>query len=178
MAALSQPNTDLVNLTIRCASPLGPVCVRSMTNTILCGPALGGVQIIGSLTDSKLLSGYDIGADLLLGTGDDQAFTGGAATGNIGAVIVGGSMSGSSIAANVSPGPDGKFGTADDVVLSTSLQGAIASLTVGGTLTGSTNAAEHYGVVAHQTIGPVKVGGVLITLPWTLGNITIAQSIT
>jgi hypothetical protein len=178
MPSFWQPYADLVNLTVRCADPLGPVYVRSMTNTILCAGALGNIQVVNNLTNSKLLSGYDIGADLLFGTGDDQAFTSGTATGNIGAVTVGGNMSGSSIAANVSPGADGAFGTADDVVLSASLQGAIASLTVGGTLTGSTNAAEHFGVVAHQTIGPVKVGGVPITLPWTLGNITIAQSIT
>jgi hypothetical protein len=178
MDSLWRPYTDFVNLTIRCADPLGSVYVRSMTNTILSTGVMGGVQVIGEFTNSKLLSGYDIGADLLLGTGDDQGFTSGAATGNIGAVTVGGNMSGSSIAANVSPGADGLFGTADDVVLSTSLQGAIASLTVGGTLAGSTNSGENYGVVAHQTIGPVRVGGVLQALPKLFGiNLYVAGNI-
>jgi hypothetical protein len=113
-----------------------------------------------------LLAAYDIGADGFFGTGDDGTF--GAAKGNIGAITIGGTMSGTSIAAGIAPGLGLNFGDHDDsLVVSSSLQGAITSLTVKGALIGSANTAgEHYGVVAHGTIGAVRVGGVKLALPW------------
>jgi hypothetical protein len=176
LPSLGDLYTDLQGLTVRATQSLGTVYARNMTNTVLSAAVMGNVQVVSDLTGSMLLSGRDIGADLLVGTGDDGAFTAG--TGNIGAVNVGNDMSGSTIAANVSPGADGLFGTGDDVILSSSLQGAIASLTVVSTLTGSADPSEYFGVVAHQTLGPVTAGGIPLSSGWSLGNIALAGNIT
>jgi hypothetical protein len=133
------------------------------------------VILSGDLTGSKILSGYDVGADGLFGTGDDAAF-GAGATGNITYLKVGGNMSGSSIAANINPGADLKFGTADDTLLASTLGGAIGSIIITGSLTGSGVPAENYGIVSHGAIGGVWVGGSMLTLPWALGNIVVQPS--
>ena len=95
---------------------------------------------------------------------------------DIGTMKVGGNTSGTSIAANIRPGPDLMFGTADDALLSLALQGSIGSLIVTGSLRGSGYPAESFGIVSHQGIGGVWVGGSKLTLPWLLGNILIQQS--
>jgi hypothetical protein len=87
-------------------------------------------------------------------------------------------MKRTSIAAGVDPGPDGKFGTADDgVIQSTSLQGAISALSVGGLLVGSSNPYDQFGIVAHSTIDDVLVGGVALDVPWLFGNVSIVENI-
>lgn len=91
-------------------------------------------------------------------------------------VTVNRAMYASSIAANIGPGPDGLYGTADDVVMDDSLGGAIRSMRIKGTLIGSANtAAEHFGVVAYKTIGSVTVHGSRLTLPALFGNICVAH---
>jgi hypothetical protein len=130
------------------------------------------------VTGSKLMTIYDVGADGVLGSGDDGAFTTGGATGNITYLKVGGNMSSSTIAANVHPGADGKFGNGDDTLLASTLGGAIGSIIITGTLTGSGAPAENFGIVSHGAIGNVWVGGSMLALPWTLGNITVVQNIT
>jgi hypothetical protein len=94
----------------------------------------------------------------------------------MGVIKVGGSMSGTSVAANIRPGADLMFGTADDALLSLILQGSIGTLIVSGSLSGSGNPSESFGILAHQTIGNVWVGGSQLTLPWLLGNIIVQQS--
>jgi len=123
------------------------------------------------------MTAYDIGPDGQLGTADDGTF--GAAKGNIGAITVGGNMSSTSIAAGISPGPGLQFGDADDsVVVSSSLQGAIQSLTVKGTLTGLPGSTASFGVEAHGTLGALKVGSITKTRPWpSFGNLVIKDGI-
>jgi len=111
---------------------------------------MGNVTTSKDLTGSTLLTVRDIGPDGLLGTGDDGQFTG---KGDIGAIMIGGTMSGTTIAANVNP-VNGIFGDGDDIALASSLEGAIKSLTVKGALIGSADTAgEHFGVVAHKRLG-------------------------
>ena len=81
------------------------------------------------------------------------------------------------ISANIAPGLDGKFGTADDVRISPTRQGAITMLTVKGTLSGSTNPAESFGVVAHGTTGFASAAGLQLRAPATLGNLVIRQNL-
>jgi hypothetical protein len=181
MTSLNAAFVNADRLTVRATESIGSMNLLSMTGTLLAAGNLGNITVSKDVTDSMILSGYDIGAGLALGAGDGGAF--GAGKGNIGSITVGGSMSGTSIAANVSPGDDGLFGTADDVVLAPTLQGAIKSLTVKGALTGSTNSAEHFGVAAHKTIGSVSLSGTKLPPPWPLDpaasglNISIVQNI-
>jgi hypothetical protein len=176
ITSLNAANTDVNHLTMRAPDGIGTINVRSMSNSLLSAGAISNLLTSADLSNSMILCGYDIGADLAFGTADDGAFIGGAATGSIGVIWVGGNMSGSSVAANIAPGADGRFGTADDVVLSSSLQGAISALMVRGTLTGSANPSEHFGVVAHKTLGFVSAGGKLVPLPALLGNLTVAAN--
>ena len=100
-----------------------------------------------------------------------------AAVGSIGGVRVNGDMHASSIAANIGAGANGKYGESptDDVVLDSSLVGAIRSLTVRGKLEGSSDPSNHFGIVADGQIGRILVGGRRL-LPTVLGNITIAAN--
>jgi len=151
------------------AAGVGSVKVGGMTNTLFSGGVFGSVTVLGNVSDSLLLSGYDIGGDVILGTDDDGAFS--AATGNIGTVTINGSLIGTTIIAGIDPGPDGIFGTADDgVVSSSTIQGAIKALIVKGSISGPT------AVLANSTIGQVKVGNAKLTLPYVFGNILIAQN--
>ena len=108
--------------------------MQGMTDTILSAGAIGTLSVskntvAGSAQNKSLiLAGYDIGGDLAFGSSDDGGFTSAAATGNIGTITVGGTMSGTSIAANIGAGADGKFGSGSGTVVSTTLKGAIPGL--------------------------------------------------
>jgi len=161
LTSLSGTNTDLNNLTIRASDSIGTMTVRGMTDSVLSAGVIGTLSVSKNVTGSGqnkslILAGYDIGADDLFGTADDTYFTSGAATGNIGAITIGGTMSCTSIAANVAPGPGYIFGAGGETMLSSTLQGAITSLTVGAF--GSTSSSGNYGIMAHRTLGTLRVG--------------------
>jgi hypothetical protein len=87
-------------------------------------------------------------------------------------------MSRSSIAAGVDPGADLLFGTADDRSGSASTSGVgIGSIIIRGSLTGSANPSERFGIVAHKAIGPVLAGGKRLSLPWAFGNVSIVEKL-
>ena len=65
--------------------------------------------------------------------------------GDVWTFICMGDMSESSVAAAISPGPDGWFGTDDDLARGT---GYVRSARIFGTVTGSGNSDEHYGIYA------------------------------
>ena len=56
--------------------------------------------------------------------------------------------------------------------------GTMGNVTVSQNVTGSTASTQQFGIVAHGAIGAgtVKIGGVTRTLPWPVGNITIARN--
>jgi hypothetical protein len=166
LSSFSGAYASLDNLKVRATDGIGTVNVRSISNSLFSAGSIGNVTTSQNLSGSRLLAGYDIGTDYVIGTSGDGTF--GGAKGNIGAVTVGGRMSGSSIAAGVAPGGELQFGDGDDSVLvSSSLEGAIKSLTVKGALIGSADiAGEHFGIVAHKTIGSILVGGKKLTPPW------------
>ena len=145
--------------------------VRTISNTIFSAGTIGNVTTSKNLIGSWLLAGYDIGTDYAMSTSGDATF--GAGKGNIGAITVGGTMSSSSIAAGIAPGAGLHFGDDDDSVLvSSSLEGAIKSLTVTG-LSGPTNV-----VVSHKALGALKVGTTAYKTPWpAIANLVIKDNI-
>ncbi len=162
-------------LTIRAQEAIGMVRLKDIADTVISTGALGSLAVTGDLTGSRLLAGHDIGADLQLGSDDDGGFVG--RSGSIGTISVGGNLTATSIAAGVSPGADGFFGSEDDVVVSGTLEGAIRSLTVKGAVSGSTNSAEQYGVVARGAMGRLVLGGRPVLLSaegFVLGNLLVA----
>ena len=90
-------------------------------------------------------------------------------------------MINTTIAANIKPGGDGKFGTADDESVSSGLEGGIASIkvTTSGGLSGSGNSSENFGIVAHKKIARATVGTTTKYSPlnWAFGNRLIKDNI-
>lgn len=172
LGALNAPYANVDGLRVRAAGGLGKLNVLSMMGTVLSAGLMGDIRVSKNLEDSLILSGYDIGANYQYeyGEGDDLAFSSppqGTATANIGAIFIGGTMSGTSIAANVKCGDDRFFGTTDDVVHVSDLTAGIKSLTVKGAVVGgSTASGIQFGVVG-QTMGAVTIGGKKQSLPYT-----------
>ena len=93
---------------------------------------IGTLSIHGDVDFANIVAGFD---------------------GQIGSVSVGGHWRASNLAAAVTPGPDGFYGTADDVLLIRAKDesaGRIGSITIMGDLFGSSNPDEHFGIVARE----------------------------
>jgi hypothetical protein len=125
--------------------------------------AIGKITINGNIEQAEILAGFDF--SLMSGTPD-------AANGNaqIGAVKVGGDWIASSISAGVDSNGNG-FGNANDSVIdmpsgaaTDAIVAKIASITIGGTVTGTASSGDHFGFVAQQ-IGAFTAGG--FTAPLT-----------
>lgn len=84
------------------------VQIGAITGTLATAGALGKV-VIGATSGAKILSGVNLGANGVLGGGDDT-YKPGAIT----SLTLQGPMINSVIAVGISPGADGIFGTADD----------------------------------------------------------------
>jgi hypothetical protein len=177
ISTLNGALANLDGLTVRATDGIGTVNVRSINNSLFSAGTIGNVTTSKDMTGSTLLAGYDIGADYAVGTSGDATFA--TAKGNIGAIMIGGTMGSSSIAAGIAPGTGLHFGDGDDSVLvSTSLEGAIKSLTVKGALIGVDGSTENFGVVADGTIGSATIGGKKVTLPYhgLIGNVVVQQN--
>ena len=94
-------------------------------------------------------------------------------TGNINHVLIYKYCIASSIAANIGPGPDGKYGTADDVVLDPNNLGRIESVHVQTSLSGTPSADEHFGIVAHGRIGSLVIQKTHFGLPFLIDNVIV-----
>ncbi len=126
--------------------------------------AITSITILGSVSDAIVLAGYGL---------NNTAVNGNA---SIGAVKVGGSWKDANIVAGVKnlgtddlTGGSGtaadnvSFGDFHDVIIGGTLVSKIASITIGGSVSGGAAPTEHYGFVAQQ-IGSVKIGGTTIPL--------------
>ena len=82
----------------------------------------------------------------------------------LGPVTVGGDWIASSIAVGVSRGADMQFASADDTIAATGTPAIarITAITIKGQALGTTAAGDHFGYIA-ESIGPVKIAGVLYT---------------
>ena len=102
--------TDLVG-TLFVNGPAGLITLGGVAGgTVAVAGDLLGVVVKGALSDATVLSGVNLGADGVLGGGDDSA-----GAGSIRTVKVAGSTTGSVFAAGALPGANGVFGDGDDV---------------------------------------------------------------
>jgi hypothetical protein len=118
--------------------------------------AIAQITVTGSVSFTDILAGYNPS-----GKGVNAAA-------QIGPVSVGGNWTASNLVAGAAPGPDGQFGTADDVVLgSTDAPDAISQIgpiVIKGTVFGNVNnSAAYYGFVA-QEVTSLTVDGKVIKL--------------
>lgn len=87
---------------------LGVAKIGSLTGVLASSGDITRLTL-GVMNNAKVLSGVNLGADGLLGGGDDTY-----SAGSIGNMSVAGPLINSDIIVGVSPGVDGVFGTADD----------------------------------------------------------------
>ena len=140
-------------------------------NAAFSAGTIGRVDVRGDVAGSRIMAGV-AGSGAALAGGVQPAL----AMGRIGLVTVGGDMRSTSIAAGVGPGQDGVFGTGDDVVVSSSLKGAISAIRVKGTLSGSHDRAESFGIIAGGQIGLLMAGGRVYGAPLQAGNLRIVDN--
>jgi hypothetical protein len=161
---------------VRSTTELGPVLIRgrligNTTNRVVIsasGPAnpvaanvvaIRSLTVFGRVERADILAGY-------IGTG---ALGGGF---QIGAVTVGGDWIGSNLVAGAMAGPDGQFGTPDDVVsdpVPAGIVARIASVTIDGQVLGTVGGSDHFGFVSQQ-VGSFRVNGISLPLHPGLGN--------
>ena len=113
--------------------------------------ALAVVTVGANVVRSQLLAGYDAGGNPI---NADAA---------IGTVFVRGDLVESDIVAGASAGADRFFGNSDDLLIAggnPDLIGAIARVTIKGTVRGSTSPEDHFGIVAEEVVR-LKLGSVL-----------------
>jgi hypothetical protein len=117
--------------------------------------ALGKFTVAHDVVNSEILAGYDF----------DSAPANGQA--QIGAVTVGGNWTASDLVAGARDANQDGFGNADDVTIQTgdgsALMSKIASIVIKGTVSGTDDSGDHYGLEAQQ-IGAVTIHGQRITL--------------
>ncbi|MEO1008132.1 MAG: hypothetical protein AAFX79_06175 [Planctomycetota bacterium] len=126
-----------------------------MRSRISAANGIAGVTVPGSVFDTSIIAGADLGRDGSFGgTGLDADSTNG---GNIGAVTVGGNFRESDVVAGLLRGPDGFFGTSDDLV--SGGRSNTGPVSIAGSDVGSNRGSESYGVFATGEVGLVTVGG-------------------
>ncbi len=128
----------------------------STSDVAIASITVGSSKVSGSVSFTNILAGYN------------PAGIGVNAAAQIGPVTVYGNSTASNLVAGAAAGPDGQFGTADDVVLGSSdapdAISQIGAIIITGTVSGnSANSAAYYGFVA-QEVTSLKVGVKAITL--------------
>jgi hypothetical protein len=117
---------------------------------------LGTVHITGNAVGGAGQFSAEIEATDITGVSIDGAVAGGSGQGSacivaihsVGQIKVGGNWTAASIAAGENPGPDGYFGTADDVAAAT--PGKIAGITIVGKVDGTAAAGDQFAFEAAQ----------------------------
>lgn len=120
--------------------------------------ALGKLTVSGDVESTDIRVGYDLFGDAVSGNAQ------------IGAVKVTGDWIASDLVAGVRDVDGDGFGDADDAVINGGTISKIASILIGGNVTGTDGGTDHFGFVA-QTIGSAKIGGETKVL--TPGKVTI-----
>ncbi len=147
---------DIIGGAVRAGSSIGTLNARNLQSTFISAfNGLNAVNISGSVTDSLLSAGGDLGSDARFGGMGDAADRVG--NGFIGSVNIGGDFTASDIAAGVLRGADGFLGTSDDVI--DEGRSFIGDVTIGGRVFGSTFNSEAYRIISNGTLGTVIVGG-------------------
>lgn len=141
---------------IRAGDSIGTVNASEVSRTRLsAGRSLDSLNIAGDMFDSAVLIGGDLGDDAEIGgTGFNSDTVG---VGTIGTVSVGGNFTISDIVAGYLRGPDGFFGTPDDLVASG--RSTIGTVSIAGEALGSNKASENYRIGSTGTLGTVTASG-------------------
>lgn len=116
--------------------------------------AIAGLTVGGLVANAEVLAGYTI---------DGAALNPNA---SIGAVKVKQTWTASTLAAGIARGNDGLFGTGDDKRISATapaLVARIASITIGGEVSGTASTGDHFGFIA-GVIGSAKINGFKLPL--------------
>jgi hypothetical protein len=138
----------------------------------------GGFIISGGI-DRLAIGGDVIGADILTGytvsgTGFTNPTTSVAplarATAGYGKLTIGGNWVASTLAADISPGTDQRFGTPDDLLIFNNTTAAIKSIIIKGTVAGTSAVGDSFGFVA-RTIGIFKSANSAPTLSSTAADV-------
>ncbi|MFN0133516.1 MAG: beta strand repeat-containing protein [Phycisphaerales bacterium] len=116
---------------------------------------LGGVTINGSVLDTSIQVGGDLGSDAQPGGTGLNADR--VTSGFVGDVTITGDFLESDLVAGSLRGPDGFFGTADDAVAAG--RSTLGDVTIDGSQVGSTLASETFAISATGAIGQVSIGG-------------------
>jgi hypothetical protein len=141
---------------VRTGNSLGALTAGSMNQSrVSTGDNLGPVSIAGSVTDSIIQAGGDLGSDVASGGEGDEADR--ATAGSIASVTIGGNLVRSSIVAGALRGPDSFFGTADD--LAGPGLSSVGPVQIGGSIVGSNLNTEQYRIQGTGTVAAVTVGG-------------------
>ncbi len=149
-------NGALDNGLVHAGDSIGAITAATVTESrISAGNSLASLAVAGDMFDSSVMIGGDLGDDAEVSGSGFAADAVGAGT--IGSVTVGGDMTISDIVAGYLRGPDGFFGTGDDLLASG--RSSIGSVAVGGEIVGSNKGSESYLIAATGLIGPVTEGG-------------------
>ncbi len=116
--------------------------------------AISGLTVGGQVSNAEVLAGFDIAGAAV----NPNA--------SIGAVKVKQGWTASTLAAGISPGNDGLFGTFDDQRISGSaspLISRIASIVIGGDVRGTSGSGDHFGFIS-GIIGRMRIEGIAVPL--------------
>ncbi|MFG0260477.1 MAG: hypothetical protein ACF8LK_09020, partial [Phycisphaerales bacterium JB041] len=135
---------------------IGSITANEISRTrISAGRSLGTLGVTNDMFDSAVLVGGDLGDDAEIGgtafDADDVA------AGTIGTITIGGDFIVSDIVAGYLRGPDGFFGTGDDLLASG--RSSIGTVTIGGEAVGSNTFSESYRIASTGTLGAITAGG-------------------
>lgn len=165
LSSLVNVERDLSNLNVtgamsrgrfRTGASLGNFTAASVSESrFSVADTLGGATINGSVFDTSIQVGGDLGSDAQpggTGLAADRA-----TAGFVGNVTVKGDFIESDLVSGSLRGPDGFFGTADDAVAAG--RSTLGDVKIDGTQTGSSLGSERYAISATGTIGTVTIGG-------------------
>lgn len=144
---------DVTNLTVTARGQLVPGTTTDA--------AIGRIAVKGDVSGSSFLAGYDA--------------TGAAVNpdAQIGAVTVAGAWTASNVVAGIAAGADAGFGNEQDERApgfdNTAIVSRIASILIGGAVSGTAADGDHFGFVA-QAIGKSKANGVSVALSATVAG--------
>ena len=126
-------------------------------------PAINSLTVGGNVQNAEILAGYNTVGALV---------NGGA---SIGKIAVLRNWVASSVAAGVSRGGDGQFGTDEDSLLASPLIARIASIVITGGVFGTTGSGDHFGFVAEQ-IDKLKIDGIAQRLTSGVDRLSLGTS--
>jgi len=125
--------------------------------------AFGRIIVTGHVSNTNFLAGYDASGSPVNGNAQ------------IGAVQIGGDWSASNLVAGISAGTDSFFGTTDDAKIGSGTLSKIASITIGGQVSGTADPSDHFGFVA-EAIGAFKIGHSTVQFVNGVAELTAAST--